>query len=1083
MTKPQQTGPIDLNILPEAYRPKAAKPIMVLLASVAGGLFFLAIICFVLLQVNRAQVGELRTSADRAQEKLRTMRTPAPEIAALAGQLASDQHALEVLQTLAPTVAAGQRDWEAIFGAILSYDVTTLRLLELLQDGNDLRLGGLALSRDEVLAYAGVLDRSGVFEQVIVQSLESSSESFQPVGIMPTDTPTGTVGAATPLPPGETPLPTGSPYDPYEIDDFDPQNIFVGEVQRHNFSPIYDADLVQFLGKAGRRYCVQALPQAAGVDTVLEVTVSGVTLTNDDCHPNEAALMLCRCPTDTITGSLASLVEVQVPSTGDQQVQVKVTNRGQYGPAQWYSLLVTEASGDLWESDDRLPKPIALGEVQRRTFYPEGDIDRVVFPVKAGYAYELSTSGLAVGVDTVVTVDVAGSTFQSDDVSAGNLASAVRFQAIVDGQASAVITNKGQYGTGMTYALELHQVGGDAYEPDDYVPRPLSPFEQQAHTFFPIGDIDRAEFNVKAGRIYEVRTYSLTVGVDTVLSVLVDGLRYQNDDVTPGDPTSRLVFQAQRDGVAGLTISNREQYGAYHSYYLTLTELAGTPTPNYALTPTPLPGATATPTATFTPDCRDDYEPDDAVGRQIVVGAPQVHNFCPLGDSDRVVFTAKAGYAYRVETTGLALGIDTTLAVQMGGTTLTNDDRSPQDLSSSLQVQNLLGFDAPAFVQIQNKGPLYGQDKTYTIAVSDLGAGDAFETDDIAGVPIAVGGSQQRTFFPDGDIDRVYFMAKAGHVYEVSTDELTGLVDTMIAVDMGAKHLANDDRYPGNLSSRVELFNDTGADARALVTVTNNGAYRTDGAYTLKVKDLGTDAGDIYEPDLVALRYIAVNESQRHTFHPSMDVDRVILQVKAGRRYVVYTCGDEGLASGGITGTGGIECAELIPGCDTVLTVAGPIENCFPTSCQNDDADPGSSHLNSRVVFSSMVDGEVTITIYNKGQFGPQYAYWMVVEEVGAMPPTPVAATPTVYLSRTPTATYTPAHPPTATVTATPAPYPPSTDSGGGARNVLAGDGRGVRVMLAAPMISKSLLQPELQQAGNSTIQFVLSLRMRRVTP
>jgi hypothetical protein len=638
----------------------------------------------------------------------------------------------------------------------------------------------------------------------------------------------------------------------------------------------------------------------------------------------------------------------------------------------------------------------------------------------------------------------------------------VVFQATVDGVAQAAVTNKGNYGPNASYKLQLLPLGGDAYEPDDLVPHAISPYERQRRTFFPTNDVDRVTFNVKAGYIYEVKTYSLTVGVDTVLSVLVGGRTYQNDDIAPGDPSSRVIFTAQADGQALATVTNREQFGPDKEYWLTLTELVATPIPSRTLAPT-------APATTPTPDYRDAYEPDDQVPRFMSVGEVQERNFYPSGDVDRAVFTAKAGYAYIIETTDLATGVDTVLSVQIGGTTLSNDDRSPQDLSSRVQIQNLTGADAPAFVTITNKG-VYGTDKTYRLRVSDAGSGDPFEVDDQAPVSIAIGVPQQRTFYPPGDVDRVYFVAKAGHRYRIATANLAPGVDTLIEVEMGGARLSNDDRLPGDLSSYLELQNHGPNDSQAVVAIMNRGQYGPDKSYEIRVDDLGVESGDEYEPDMTVKRYISVGETQRHTFFPDLDVDRVTLIVKAGRIYDVMTCGSN--------------CGPLMPGVDTLMVVAGPIRNCDPSGCQSDDAYPGTGNLSSRVIFEAVSDGEVTITIYNKGLFGPAMEYFIRVAEVGALP----TATPTLPL---PAATATPTWTPTllpyplATPTSTPTtlPYPPLPTPTPSASSYSFYEARS-RYGLAAP-VADALRQPSpVSPAGDAqVIEFLLALTLKRSMP
>lgn len=110
---------------------------------------------------------------------------------------------------------------------------------------------------------------------------------------------------------------------------------------------------------------------------------------------------------------------------------------------------------DSFEPDDVNPKPIALGETQRHNFYPDGDVDRVSFRVKAGRVYGVITSDLAIGVDTVIVVSVAGQRYENDDGIEGSLASEVYFKAMAEAIAVATISNKDSYGFGSTYDLTV----------------------------------------------------------------------------------------------------------------------------------------------------------------------------------------------------------------------------------------------------------------------------------------------------------------------------------------------------------------------------------------------------------------------------------------------------------------------------------------------------------------------------------------------------------------------------------------------------------------------------------------------------
>ncbi len=120
-----------------------------------------------------------------------------------------------------------------------------------------------------------------------------------------------------------------------------------------------------------------------------------------------------------------------------------------------FTLTPTPMFADAYEPDDVSPKAIAMGETQRHNFYLNGDVDRVSFRVKAGRVYAVITSDLAIGVDTVVLVSVAGQRYENDDAGAGGLASEVYFTAVAEAIAVATISNKDMYGAEATYDVTV----------------------------------------------------------------------------------------------------------------------------------------------------------------------------------------------------------------------------------------------------------------------------------------------------------------------------------------------------------------------------------------------------------------------------------------------------------------------------------------------------------------------------------------------------------------------------------------------------------------------------------------------------
>ena len=126
---------------------------------------------------------------------------------------------------------------------------------------------------------------------------------------------------------------------------------------------------------------------------------------------------------------------------------------------------------------------------------------------------------------------------------------------------------------------------------------------------------------------------------------------------------------------------------------------------------------------------------------------------------------------------------------------------------------------------------------------------DAYEPDDLFEQAqfIAVGETQIHNFNPDGDLDKVKFVAKAGRWYRITTERLAPGVDTALILaaapgviaacdpaSCGATESA-DDIAPGNLGSTIAVG--AAADGIIYVTVVNKGQSGPDKTYAISLQE------------------------------------------------------------------------------------------------------------------------------------------------------------------------------------------------------------------------------------------------------
>ncbi|MCL6431945.1 MAG: PilN domain-containing protein [Anaerolineae bacterium] len=313
-------------------------------------------------------------------------------------------------------------------------------------------------------------------------------------------------------------------------------------------------------------------------------------------------------------------------------------------------------------------------------------------------------------------------------------------------------------------------------------------------------------------------------------------------------------------------------------------------------------------------------------------------------------------------------------------------DLEASGLFERVAVQSLRALASPFVTPTGASGPSPTETSTPT---ATAGPGDEYEPDDWEPKSIYAGQPQVHSFFPASDVDNVRFLAKAGRHYRVFTTDLAPGVDTFLTVRVADQTYTNDDVAPRTLRSEVAFQVPADTDVQVIVRISNRGDYGPDMTYKVAYEEITPaptpitptqaptptatrtatpsptltptpDLRDAYEPDDTVPKPIAVGQPQAHSFYPAGDIDLAAFVAGAARSYRVSTSG-------------------LSPGVDTLLEV-----QVGAAVYTGDDRQPGDP--SSEVVFQVFGSQPVTvlITVRNRGQYGPDKMYQLLVEEISA---------------------------------------------------------------------------------------------------
>ena len=646
----------------------------------------------------------------------------------------------------------------------------------------------------------------------------------------PTVTPTPT-DTATPTPtptstPTITPTPTDTPtptpcVDEYEPDDTWQQAEWIevnGAAQAHNFYVTDDQDYVKFVAEVDNTYMIRTLNLGAGNDTILTLyDTNGITQLqeNDDDPDNPpASKIVWLCPTSGTYFAKAAPFGTDIG-----------------GCDMTYDLEVLGGIGDIYEPDDTYEdaKPIIFGETQTHSLHPDGDVDTVWFGVKEGRLYALGTSNLTLGTDTFITVTVDGAVCVetdhyrcvNDDIGMGFLESEVRFVPELDATAVATITKgvSGFYGPDKTYALDLTllAVDVDKYEPDEIRPKSIAYGETQDHNFYPAEDVDKVKFVAKGGRYWAVYTSDLAaLGVDTYISVEMDGYKWVNDDWKPGTGVydSAVCFQAPFEDVATVTITNtQELYTADSTYKITVHEQ-----PIADVSPTTLDFGTVTEGDPSPP--AKEITINNVGGGDLTWTASEDADWL---DIDPTSDTTPSTMNVSVDVTGLAIGVYTAsitiesplpCVVDMPQTvtvTLQVVAPTPTPTSTATPTFTPTPTDTPTPTPTNTSTPTPTPTNTVTPTATPTNTStptpctDEYEVDDTwdQSNEILPGTPQDHSFHTAGDVDYVKFTVGAPLTYTIWTTPTLDLdlVDTTLTLydTDGSLELEYNDNDPTNI--------------------------------------------------------------------------------------------------------------------------------------------------------------------------------------------------------------------------------------------------------------------------------------------
>ncbi|MBL4846902.1 MAG: pre-peptidase C-terminal domain-containing protein, partial [Planctomycetes bacterium] len=439
-----------------------------------------------------------------------------------------------------------------------------------------------------------------------------------------------------------------------------------------------------------------------------------------------------------------------------------------------------------------------------------------------------------------------------------------------------------------------------------------------------MADADWFKLNLSSGVSYDFLTLNLAGGMDTILRIIdTNGstVLAENDDVTVGDPSSRLTFTPTASAEYYLAVVHKDNTATSGTYQVNAL-LGG------SLPPPPLP---------------DDHGNDMASATAITVGPATAGQIENAGDEDWFEITLVAGQSYNFGAPSLD---DTQITLyDTQGMQLAFDDDSGTGLAALIA-----GF------PITTAGTYYvavnGFSSTlpdYDVVVEQTAADD--HGNDIAGATaIQLNAATTGKIELSGDMDYFAVDVVAGTLYDFRTDTQDDTILTLFD-DQGVQLEQNDDEDGANglFNSLISQWTAT-ATATVYLEVTGFGTSTPD--YTT------TASGPSVTPP-------PVTPADDHGNDMASATAVIASSVTAGN---IETAGDEDWFEVDIQTAGTYEFRSTTTG-DTTLTLldASGAQIAF-----NDD-DPNGGTLGSMISHVTTQAGSVYLVVRDFGTGTPLY--------------------------------------------------------------------------------------------------------------